>query len=342
MKSSHSSSQSADSDPRESLYQRLNNNKFTSISIYPADDFDTLINTCLKDSSNIFPNILPQLKCNDPTPTFPSNDNLDAIWDNSGEFKAESLKNRNSQESDKMVNVSVIENENICGEEGASGDSPSHFYPKVTDYNHENSQVFAETKAEVINGDEILNMSSFVSNLNLNDLLVLRKYNQTFISKKNRDGFREKNLKKRECGIKVKPVKIGKIEQISTSQVKITKPIRKAISLSNVFKPTSKFELSPYKTIKPISTSQVPNPPVLSIQAQPKNFPHKKSSVNRSLALTNKSNMSPTPKVHLNPYLQEFKKPILSSLLPPKNKFKAFSSLPTENSTKKKKRIKIF
>lgn len=344
MKSSHSSSHSTHSDTHHPLFQRFKNTKFTSISINQAEDFDPLINIFSKDCSNIFDNILPQLKHNDPTPTFPAHENPEAIWDDSEELQNESLKNRKIEEDDKLVNISVIEKENICGDEDTLGDRPTFFYSKISDENHESSLFFVETKAEVINGDEILNMTSIVSNLNLNGFSVLPKHNQTFMIKNNRDKSREKNLKKREYGIKVKPVKIGKLQLISSLQLKSTKPIRKSISLNNVFKPSRKSDLSSFKPQKPTSSSQVPDPGLLTLSAKSKTIHHKKPSPPHSLTCSSKPTPSPPPALplSLNPYLQEFKKPILSSLLPSKSRFQTSKTLPSQNPSSKKKRIKIF
>ena len=233
MKNSHSSSQSTHSthsDPAQSYFQKAKAGKVASISIFKAENSDPAIDISSKDSVAVFPNILPQLKFNEPTPTFHGHDTADAVWDdNTEELKIENAKNGKLHECDEFGNISVIEKENISGLAGVSGDMPAFFDSKVSDDNCDNSVYAAEAKAEVINGDDFLNMSSFILNGNQNDLSVLPEHNETLIMEKKKEENCDKRLKVSRSSSKAKPVKISKIQLSCSPQFKTKKNIGKVV-----------------------------------------------------------------------------------------------------------------
>lgn len=347
MKNSHTSSQSTHSthsDPAQSYFQKAKANKLASISIFKAQDLDPIHDICQKDNVAVFPNILPQLKFNEPTPTFQGHDNTDAVWDyNTEELKIENAKNGKLHEFDEFGNISVIEKENVSGLAGISGDMPAFFDSKVSEDNCDNSVSVAEAKAEVINGDDFLNMSSFVLNGNQNDLSVLPEHNETLVMEKRKEENCERKLKKNGSGSKVKPVKIGKIQLSCSPQFKTKKNLGKVVLLGNELKPHLKSESSSSKALKPINKSQVHRSPVLNLSTSSKKFPSQKTSSKPSFSSSYKTALSPLAAslIH-NPYLQEFKKTVLTSLIPSKKPSEEIQSTPMHKSIKKKKRIQIF
>jgi hypothetical protein len=316
------------SSPFESKKSNPNFLKPALISIFRTEELEKNIDSAFKLNQNCFPQIFPNLKYNEPTPTFPKPNEI--TWEDQEEGKIEQVKNGKINDFE-FDNISVIEKENISGIGGLSGDIPALFDLKNSGEQIDNSSEVFESKVEVLVCLNDLDKSSLVNPGSSRDLSILPENNVTIVMSENpvQSVISSSKDKKRK---KIKSVKIPKILPVRSPHPKSR---TSKLKNSSIDSPPKLKQVSESKSSINIKSqnSLIKRNSLLGLSQSSKKFLPKMKS--KQFFSTSKPFSLALSLVN-TPYLQEFKKPVLSSLIPPKK--------PLEDPIQKrtKKRIQIF